>query len=520
MTTKTRRVDITPDPSLLPKSGQVNYTIPDAVGELFDNAVDERIAGELLTITAYLGLKDGGTISIVDDGRGMDAETLANAMRLGFSGKGGAQIGRFGLGMKTSCTNLGKRFEIVTARADEAKAYRVVYDEDAFLATNRWEIDIEEIEKPFDHGTSITITQPKVSIYGGVNDVVATYAGRNFRHFLNNEQVQIVVNDIPVVPFEWDLEAEGKHEFDFDINGKRVLGWIGFQTKVTRKGGWGFDLIRHGRIVKRHEKFKYLEHSKYGKIVGELFLDDFEVVNNKTDFVRDTSDWNTLEKRIVEELRPIGLQASRKYSGKQSAEDKARIEAIEDTFETALKSEEFARALDRQMLADVITGELAPVDVEKRGRRDGGGGDDEAPDPKPLKGEVVDLAEAIKRPRTPTETREVLRRTRTKLLDLNIEHLPVRFGAQSLYKTWDEEGLGSSRRLVVSSNLDHPMFSHVNDTITWVKHNIAEAAAEYLVQKMVGGGIEDMLKIKSDILRFVGELEVAEEELEEGIRVS
>lgn len=64
------------------------------------------------------------------------------------------------------------------------------------------------------------------------------------------------------------------------------------------------------------------------------------------------------------------------------------------------------------------------------------------------------------------------------------------------------------------------MFSHVNDTITWVKHNIAEAAAEYLVSKEVGGGVEDMLKIKSVILRFVGELEVAEEELEEGIRVS
>lgn len=519
MTTKARRVDITPDPSLLPKSGQVNYTIPDAVGELFDNAVDERIAGELLTISAYLGQKDGGTISIVDDGRGMDAETLANAMRLGYSGKAGGQIGRFGLGMKTACTNLGKRFEIVTARAEEATASRVVYDEDEFLAAAAWEIEIEEVEKPFDHGTSITITEPKVSIYGGVNDVVATYAGKIFRQFLLAEQVQIIVNDIPVVPFEWDLEAEGKHEFDFDINGKRVYGWTGYQTKVTRKGGWGFDLIRHGRIVKRHEKFKMLEHSKYGKIVGEIFLDDFEVVNNKTDFVRDTPDWNALMERMADEMRPIALQASRKYSGKQSAEDKARIEAIEDTFETALKSEEFARALDRQMLADVITGELAPVDVEKRSRRDGSG-ETEAAEPKPPKGDVVDLAEAVKRPRTPTETREVLRRTRTKLLDLNIEHLPVRFGAQSLYKTWDEEGLGSSRRLVVSSNLDHPMFSHVNDTITWVKHNIAEAAAEYLVQKMVGGGVEDMLKIKSDILRFVGELEVAEEELEEGIRVS
>jgi len=513
-----KTVDITPDPSLLPKSGQVNYTIPDAVGELFDNAADERIAGELLTIAAYLGQKDGGTISVADDGRGMDADKLANAMRLGYSGKAGTQIGRFGLGMKTACTNLGKRFEIVTARAEDGKAYRVVYDEDAFLAANRWEIEVEEIKKRFPHGTSITITQPKVSIYGGVNDTVATYAAKTFRQFLLNEQIQIVVNEIPVVPFEWDLEPEGKHEFDFEINGKRVYGWMGYQTKVTRKGGWGFDLIRHGRIVKRHEKFKLLEHSKYGKIVGEIFLDDFEVVNNKTDFVRDTPDWDALVQRVADEIRPIALQASRKYSGKQSAEDKARIEAIEDTFETALKSEEFARALDRQMLADVISGELAPVEVEKRSRRDGTHGI-EATEDGPKGADVVDLS-AAKRPRTPTETREVLRRTRTKLLDLNVEHLPVRFGPQSLYKTWDEEGLGASRRLVVSSNLDHPMFGHVNDTITWVKHNIAEAAAEFLVQKMVGGGIEDVIKIKSDILRFVGELEVAEEELEEGIRAS
>ncbi len=121
------------------------------------------------------------------------------------------------------------------------------------------------------------------------------------------------------------------------------------------------------------------------------------------------------------------------------------------------------------------------------------------------------------RPRTPTETREVLRRTRTKLLDLNIEHVPVKFGPQSVYKTWDIDGLGDNRRLVVSSNLDHPMFSFVNDTITWIKHNIAEAAAEYLSKE---AGVEDMLKIKSDILRFVGELEVAEEEQEQDARVS
>src|SRR5207247_5841521 len=113
-------------------------------------------------------------------------------------------------------------------------------------------------------------------------------------------------------------------------NGKRAYGWTGFQKTFTRKGGYGFDLIRHGRIVKRHEKIGFVEHSKYGKIVGELFLDDFEVVNNKTDFVRDTPDWRALEERMEEEMRPIALQASRKYSGKPSAQDKVRIEAIED----------------------------------------------------------------------------------------------------------------------------------------------------------------------------------------------
>jgi hypothetical protein len=164
-----------------------------------------------------------------------------------------------------------------------------------------------------------------------------------------------------------------------------------------------------------------------------------------------------------------------------------------------------------QMLADVITGELAPAEIEKRKSRVKGEETDSATD-----GGVIDL-DKERRPRTARETHEVLRRTRTRLLELNIEHVPVRYGAASAYKTWDVEGLGSSRRLVVKSNLDHPMFSHLNDTITWVKHNIAEAVAEHVSRD---AGVEDMLQIKSNILRFVGELEVAEEEREEEVRVS
>ena len=514
MATATKhRVNITPDPSLLPKSGQVNYTIPDAVGELVDNAVDARIAGELETVTVYIGQKDGGKIEVTDDGRGMGDDGLGDAWRMGFSSKDGDSIGKFGLGLKTATTNLGRQVEIVTTRAEDEHAFRVAYDEAEFLAAATWEIEIEEIEKPFAHGTRITITDPKVSMYGGVDDVVSVYLGRVFRHFIKSEQVQMLVNDVAVAAAEWDLEPDtGVETIDAEINGKRVQGWVGFQKVFTPKGGYGIDLIRHSRVVRRHEKIGFAPHPKNNKIVGEVFLDDFEVVNNKTDFVRDTDDWRKVEDLMKKVMKPLVALASRKYNGDLAPKDKARVEGITETFESALRSEELARSLDRQLLSDALSDQLAPADIEKRSRRT----DDE---PEPEKPEnVVEIGDAAeRRPRTPTETREVLRRTRTKLLDLNIEHVPVKFGPQSVYKTWDIDGLGDNRRLVVSSNLDHPMFSFVNDTITWIKHNIAEAAAEYLSKE---AGVEDMLKIKSDILRFVGELEVAEEEQEQDARVS
>jgi hypothetical protein len=508
-TATSRVVDITPDPSLLPKSGQVNYKIPDAVGELVDNAVDARIAGTPLTVEVYIGQRDGGTVQVSDDGSGMSTAAAADAMRMGYSAKVANEIGKFGLGLKTACTNLGRRFEIVTCRSEDETAHRIVYDEEAFIAAGRWEIAVEEVDKPFDHGTVITITLPRVSIYGGVDDVVATYLGRIFKHFIRTDQAEIVVNGTPVDAAEADLE-EGPEPFEFEVNGKKVAGWIGYQRVFTPKGGYGFDLIRRSRVVMRHEKIGFNPHTKYNKIVGEVVLDDFEVINNKTDFVRDTDDWRKFVEKMAEIVRPLALQAGRKYGTKLAADDTVRVAAIEDKFETAVKSEEFARSLDRQLLSDVIAGELAPAEVEKRKPR---GERTEAEDDG-----VIDLErEARERqPRTPKETREVLRRTRLKLLDINIEHVPVKFGPDSIYKTWELVGLGTTKRLVVSSNLDHPMFSHMNDTITWIKHNIAEALAEFLSQH---GGIEDVIKTKSDILRFVAELEIAEEEEEEA-RVS
>jgi hypothetical protein len=497
------RVDITPHPSLLQRAGRLNYSIPEAVGELVDNEVDARRAGELLSVEVYIGTKGGGQIQVKGDGSGMSPETLASAMRMGFSTKGGDLIGLYGLGMKTASSYLGGHVEIVTAQAGDDLGSRIVYDQEEFLAREEWSLPLERIKTGFDHGTMITITKLNVNIYGGVNEAVAVWAGRVFRHFITNEQVALQVNGIPIVPFEWDLE-DGPSHFEFDVNGKTVLGWYGLQRIFTPKTGYGFDLIRHNRIVKRHEKIGFNAHPKLNKIVGEIHLDEFSVTNNKNDFIRGTDDWNDFEEWMKETVRPLVDLANRRYPSKLAPQNQALVEGITEKIEQAVQSEEFARSLDQRLLSDALSEELKPAEIETRHPRDG----------KPT-GETNGKTEEAEapRPRTPSETREVLRRTRTKLLNIRIEHVPVKFGADSMYKTWEEDGLGDRHRLVVSSNLDHPMFSALDDAVVWIKHNIAEAVAEFLSRET--GLAQDMLKIKSDVLRHVGEIEMAEEREEQ-----
>lgn len=507
--------DITPDTSLLPKSGQVNYSIPDAVGEFVDNEVDARIAGELLTVDIYAGQKQGGMIQVKGDGRGMDADTLASALRMGYSTKGGVDIGEFGLGLKTAATNLGDHLEIVTVPARGDTGFKVTYDHAEFIKANKWQIEIEEVEKPFERGTMITINKPKVSIYGGVDNTIAVAMGRTFRHFLKAEQLAINVNGTPVIPLEWDLQPGEYEEFSFQINGKDVTGWYGLKTKGSNKQGYGFELIRHNRVVRKHEKLGFNPHPKLMWLVGEVHLDEFPVTLNKVDFIRDTDDWKKLEEKIATIIKPVVEQTNRKYQGKLSPKDEVRTADVKEKMEEAVRSEEFARTLDHRLLQESLKSELSPTLVEKRDQQNGHSPDTNTGEP-PVNSEGSEPDSTLKRPRNPKEVHEVLRRTRMQLLNLNIEHQPVKFGPEALYKWWVIEGMGDHQRLVVSSNLDHPMFGAFDDTVTWIKHNIAESMAEYLASqtmKTTPGevSVEAMLRIKSDILRYVGELQMAEE---------
>ena len=110
-----------------------------------------------------------------------------------------------------------------------------------------------------------------------------------------------------------------------------------------------------------------------------------------------------------------------------------------------------------------------------------------------------------------------MNRVKTQLRNLNIEHEIKRLGKDTPYKIWEIEGVGNHKKLVVTTNIDHPFYSVIQDGfMLWIKHNIVEAVAEFFTDSI--GRTEAMLLMKSDILKHIGKMtiELIEEPLQEG----
>lgn len=508
-----RIIDITPDVSLLRKAGEVNYKIPQAVAELVDNAIDERTAGEKMNIEVKIGYGKVRFLEVIDNGPGMTTDEAASAMVMAKSAKKPGVIGEFGMGMKTACSNLGAHFEIITCTASAKKACRIVYDEAQFLKDGKWELQLEEVPKPFDNGTQIRITEPKTNLYAGVKDTLLRNFGKTFKHFVGSGDVEIVVNGDAVEPYIPDTIREYDTTITFDIKGKVVNGWASLAKQGTSKGAYGFDLIRSNRVVKEHAKVGFRPAAALTRLIGELHLDSFAVTNNKTDFRVDTEEWESLETQLREQLVDL-IRAARKMAnpGKLAPKDEAEVEEhianVKDTLKSAQLQEDLdRRALDSDLADDFTEGPIpfaAPVDetdeLDASETRTTTGSSRRSAD---------ETNQTERRGDGATLSQHRLNRVKTQLRNLNIEHEVMRLGKDTAYKIWDIDGVGNRKKLVVTTNIDHPFYAAMEPAggfMLWIKHNIVEAVAEYFTGET--GRTENMLLVKSDILKHIGKMRI------------
>ena len=116
----------------------IGYDMPSAICDLIDNSIAAQ-ASNVWVDTHFDG--DGSWVRIVDDGAGMTAGKLREAMRFGTRRSyGNNDLGRFGLGLKSASLSQCRRLTVATRSSAAGRMNIARWDLDHIEATDRWEV--------------------------------------------------------------------------------------------------------------------------------------------------------------------------------------------------------------------------------------------------------------------------------------------------------------------------------------------------------------------------------------------
>jgi hypothetical protein len=269
---------------------EMGYDSQASIMDLVDNSIDA--GATLVDIT----IKESGkscVIDILDDGKGMDEKTLAEALRLGSDTEHTAEdLGKFGMGLVTASLSMARNIWIVT-RQEGKTGYEATFDMGTIERENKFVISLtparsDKVVGVLDqHGTLVRLSQ-----IDRINDRnVARFAanlrtklGQVYRHFLA-KGVKLVVNRRQVVRYDplmlehpaTEVILDSKFDLGDGTEAKLVvvelpeLGQAGDAENNIFPDNSGFYVVRNGREIIAGETFGfYKKHHAYSHFRAEL----------------------------------------------------------------------------------------------------------------------------------------------------------------------------------------------------------------------------------------------------------
>jgi hypothetical protein len=310
---ETKKFNIVPDIRLLVDIGQANYQVPEAVSELIANSMDAKVGDKEISIEVQI---ENEFVSIIDDGKGMTRDILGAALRLAaqmdeITGNTESRKGMYGLGMKAACSSLGSHWKIVTRPPEDENEYSIELDLNDWLKkTNRQGWEVEVSTSKFDsktsplgkrnHGTAIIIT--KLRDAETFHTAVIEKLAMAYRpHLLAGDK--ILVNGNEVKAKSYDLIDDRTWTIDLDVNGHKITGWYGLDTRTHNDGNYGINIYREGQLVEAWNKDFLRQHLMSSRVVGEIELPFIAANFHKLGFNKSTEEWKTVKKVMTTELR-------------------------------------------------------------------------------------------------------------------------------------------------------------------------------------------------------------------------
>lgn len=434
----------------------INYDNYYACMDIADNSVDADatkiqfiLSGEKTKLTA---------ISIVDNGYGMDADTLLEAVKFGSETphEHGSDLGRFGMGLCTASLSLGKRFTILT-KCQDGELLKVVHDIDFVKETNEFccnmPVPSSDDVKQFndlvanDSGTIVVIDKLdrlQRKTITSFQENLANHVSQVFRYFVSSSvDKSISVNGEKIEPSDplmWDdpdtnrltdEEFDYKYEHEGEKHSERIRvriallpeKAIGIATGAKKRNTErvGFYVVRNEREIASGVTFGlFMKHNSLLAFRGEVRFSGGDL---------DTNLQLNLQKNGI--VPPQGF-----------------VDKLEAIVKPYLKTARDARATIMSQRADIKkVHETVKEEVKKKAK-------------------LLKLPEGIREKRkSPTRqenkkegtkiggTREPNKNTQKGLADLvEFEHRSMGASGHIF------ESAKSNRKVIVTLNTDHPFF--------------------------------------------------------------
>ncbi len=275
----------------------------EAILELIDNAVDDRIEGSLLKIEILLGPK---LIVIRNSGGyGMGLRELQDFLKWGRSFKRG-KLGRYGQGGKAALGYLGRSWKLTASKLGEEKTYIIEENNwrDRIAGRKKYKPKILEGLIPTEEGV---VSFEIRDLSRKINDKKLREALSDYyRMLLEENKVIIEINREIVKPLKIPLIK--KERIVEKLEGsKKFHGWIGLLPRNAGIRG-GIRCCVLGRKITENEYFghpDYTYKATLNRIIGEINADFLELNLNKTGFDRDSWGWIKVKERMYDRMKPF-----------------------------------------------------------------------------------------------------------------------------------------------------------------------------------------------------------------------
>ena len=240
---------------------RIGYDLNAAIGDIVDNS----IAADAKNISIYSPPQERPTISIIDDGHGMNEKELLENMRIACKNpndeRNSKDLGRFGSGMKTASFSVANVLTVVS-KSKNSKLCACRYDIDLIVKNNRWDVEIltlneirelDEVSKKLLEGT------PGTQV---IWSELPRYDSLRSAEEVEQELAIDVVNIKKYVALYFHRFMTGKNKISFNVNGQKLIpidpfligekGYTEGPSDSQRSAGGKIDVKVH--ILPHHTK--------------------------------------------------------------------------------------------------------------------------------------------------------------------------------------------------------------------------------------------------------------------------